>query len=171
LRIVGDGPEFKALRRIAGSNVEFCGRVGDKELRELYARCLALVMPGEEDFGIVAVEALASGKPVVALGRGGVTEIVPTEDPVGGVLYRENSDATLLKAIHEMESVYHSISPQALQSWALQFSEAEFARKMDALLFGSGVPARWEGADAAADRHRHLVSALAEEPQNRDGPM
>jgi glycosyltransferase involved in cell wall biosynthesis len=153
LRIVGDGPEFKALKRIAAPNVEFCGRVGDQELRELYARCLALVMPGEEDFGIAAVEALASGKPVVALGKGGVTEAVPARDPVGGVLYADNSDAALRNAVDEMENVYDLIHPQALQSWALQFSEAEFARKMEALLFGSGAP-----VEPVAYRQPDLVS-------------
>jgi glycosyltransferase involved in cell wall biosynthesis len=79
LRIVGDGPEFSRLRKSAAANVEFCGRVSDKEVRSLYARCRALVMPGEEDFGITAVEAIASGKAVIALGRGGVLEIVPEE--------------------------------------------------------------------------------------------
>jgi glycosyltransferase involved in cell wall biosynthesis len=137
LRVVGEGPEFKALKRIAGPNIEFCGRVGEEDLRELYARCLALVMPGEEDFGIVAVEALASGKPVVALGKGGVAEIVPVEDPMGGVLYSSSTDEALLRAVNEMEISYDLVRPLALQSWALQFSEAEFARKMNALLFGS----------------------------------
>ena len=66
LRVVGDGPEYKALKRAAASNIEFCGRVSDADLRELYARCRAFLMPGEEDFGITAVEALASGKPVIA---------------------------------------------------------------------------------------------------------
>ena len=68
LRIVGDGPEFKALKRITAPNIEFCGRVTDDELCHLYARCRAFLMPGEEDFGMAAVEALASGKPVIALG-------------------------------------------------------------------------------------------------------
>ena len=61
LRIVGDGPEYKALRRTAAPNVEFCGRVPDEELRELYARCRAFLMPGEKDFRITAVEALRVG--------------------------------------------------------------------------------------------------------------
>jgi glycosyltransferase involved in cell wall biosynthesis len=134
LRVVGEGPEFKALRRLAGKNIEFCGRVGDEELRELYARCVALVMPGEEDFGIVAVEALASGKPVVALGKGGVPEIVPRYNPLGGVLYDTIGDAALLKALEKMESAYHLVRPAALQNWAMRFSEAEFTRRIRALL-------------------------------------
>jgi glycosyltransferase involved in cell wall biosynthesis len=134
LRVVGEGPEFKALHRLAGKNIEFCGRVSDEELRELYARCLALVVPGEEDFGIVAVEALASGKPVVALGKGGVPEIVPRYNPLGGVLYSTISDAALLKALEDLESAYHLIRPPALQNWAMRFSEAEFTRRISALL-------------------------------------
>src|ERR1039457_6835264 len=77
LKIAGAGPEYGRLRAMAGSNVEFLGRVSDAELRELYARCRAFLLPGEEDFGMTAVEALASGKPVVALGRGGALETVP----------------------------------------------------------------------------------------------
>ncbi len=68
LRIAGDGPEYLALKRIAGPTVEFCGRVLAEQLRELYSRSRALIVPGEEDFGITMVESLASGKPVIALG-------------------------------------------------------------------------------------------------------
>jgi len=89
LRIVGDGPEFKRLRKLAGGNIEFCGRLSDEEVREQFARCRAFLMPGEEDFGITAVEALASGKPVIALGRGGALEIVPEANPVGGIFSRK----------------------------------------------------------------------------------
>jgi len=77
LKIVGDGPEYKKLRKMAYGSVEFCGRVNDEELRALYAESRALIVPGEEDFGITMVESLASGKPVIALGRGGAVEIVP----------------------------------------------------------------------------------------------
>jgi glycosyltransferase involved in cell wall biosynthesis len=86
LKIAGAGPEYGRLRAMAAANVEFLGRVTDAELRELYARCRAFLLPGEEDFGLTAVEALASGKPVVALGRGGALETVPG---FGGVFYDE----------------------------------------------------------------------------------
>src|ERR1019366_9556418 len=69
LKIAGAGPEYARLRAMAASNVEFLGRVGDAELRELYACCRAFLLPGEEDFGMTPVEALARGNPVVALGR------------------------------------------------------------------------------------------------------
>ena len=128
LKVVGDGPEFKRLKAGAGANVEFCGRVADAELRELYAGCRALVMPGEEDFGIAMVEALASGKPVVALGRGGACEIVPDG---GGVLYPEGG---LGEALRQLDRVEASVDRVALQTHAAQFSEARFHERMSRVL-------------------------------------
>jgi glycosyltransferase involved in cell wall biosynthesis len=130
LRVVGDGPEYKALKRAAASNIEFCGRVSDEELRELYARCRAFLLPGEEDFGIAAVEALASGKPVIAWARGGALEIVPE---FGGLLYEEAAD--LSDAIQRWDNLEPSLDPTALQAYAAQFSEAEFGRQMKPVLF------------------------------------
>ena len=129
LKIAGAGPEYASLRTMAASNVEFLGRVGDAELRELYARCRAFLLPGEEDFGITPVEALASGKPVVALGRGGALETVPE---FGGVFYAE--PAEFGGAIERLERLEPSIRPAELQAWARQFSEEEFLRKMGAVL-------------------------------------
>ena len=71
LRIVGDGPDRRRLEARAGPNVEFLGRLTDEEVRDEYRQALAVILPGEEDFGIVPVEAQACGRPVVALGRGG----------------------------------------------------------------------------------------------------
>jgi len=135
LRLVGDGPEYKSLRRLAGGNIEFCGRVSDADLRELYARCRAFVMPGEEDFGITAVEALASGKPVIAFAKGGALESVPTASPRGGLLYAESTDEALEKAIEQWDNCEPHLDPLALQTYAARFSEAEFARKMRPILF------------------------------------
>lgn len=135
LRIVGDGPEYKSLKRDSSHNIEFCGRVSGAELSELYARCRALLMPGEEDFGITAVEALASGKPVIALGRGGATETVPVFDPVGGMLYDEASHRALYRAVAAWDALEPYVSPRLLQAHAVQFSAAEFARKMRGILF------------------------------------
>jgi glycosyltransferase involved in cell wall biosynthesis len=129
LKIAGAGPEYRTLRAMATGNVEFLGRVSDSELRERYARCRAFLMPGEEDFGMTPVEALASGKPVVALGRGGALETVPD---FGGVFYDE--PAGLTDAISRLESLEPSIRPAELQAWARQFSEVEFLRRMSSLL-------------------------------------
>jgi len=136
LRIVGGGPELKALKRAASANIEFCGRVSDDQLHDLYARCRAFLMPGEEVFGIAAVEALASGKPVIALGRGGALETVPVRDPLGGLFYDEASDEALAQAIDRWDDHERDVDPKALQAHAARFSEAEFARKMSAVLFG-----------------------------------
>jgi glycosyltransferase involved in cell wall biosynthesis len=145
LRIVGDGPEYGALRVAASRNVEFCGRVPDEDLRELYARSRALVMPGEEDFGITPVEALASGKPVIALGRGGALETVPTADPVGGVFYDAPEEEQLRAAIEKFERLERGIVPHDLQACAARFSEQRFAREMREIIGpapadGSGTP-------------------------------
>ena len=131
LKIAGGGPEFAALKRLASANIEFCGRVTDDELRELYARCRAFLMPGEEDFGITAVEALASGKPVIAFGRGGALETVPCD---GGILYSEATDAALRDAVEQWDSLESAVDPRALQAFAAKFSEAAFAVKMSPLL-------------------------------------
>ena len=134
LRVVGDGPEFKQLQRMATPQVEFCGRVSDGDLRDLLARSRALVVPGEEDFGIAAVEALASGKPVVALGRGGTPESVPAADPLGGIFFDEPDEAQLIDALRRFEQVEAQIRPRDLQAWAEQFSEAHFLVNMRAIL-------------------------------------
>jgi len=137
LRIVGDGPEYKALKRIATGNIEFCGRVSDEEVRELYARARAFILPGEEDFGMTPVEALASGKPVIAFGRGGALETVPITDPVGGMFFDEPTDESLAAAIESWERQEQQVVPRALQKYAARFSEEEFAVKMKAILIGA----------------------------------
>lgn len=148
LRIAGSGPEMKALRAIAAPNVEFLGRVSDSDLRELMARCRAFLLPGEEDFGITPVEALASGKPVIALGRGGALETVP---PFGGVFFDEPSEEQLAQALSELEALEPRILPAELQSYSARFSEAEFLRKMSQVL---------QSADEL--KHTHSETVLEE---------
>jgi len=89
LRIVGRGPEAARLRRIAGPHVEFLGTISDEEVRACYRRASVVLLPGEEDFGLVPVEAQACGRPVVALARGGALETVV--DGITGVLVPESS--------------------------------------------------------------------------------
>jgi glycosyltransferase involved in cell wall biosynthesis len=145
LRIVGDGPEFKHLKRIATGDIEFCGRVSDVELRDLMARSRALIMPGEEDFGMTAVESLASGKPVIALGRGGALESVPTAEPLGGVLYDQAEEGQLVDAVRRFEKIEAQVRPRELQAWADQFSEEQFLANMREVLAnrGPGQPISW----------------------------
>jgi glycosyltransferase involved in cell wall biosynthesis len=130
LVIAGKGPEYARLKKMAAPNVQFAGRVPDDQLRHLYARCRALILPGEEDFGIAPVEALASGKPVVALGLGGVRESVPLCDPPGGVFYDSPDESALAAALERFEVLEPGIHPRELQRHAQHFSESEFVRKI-----------------------------------------
>ena len=139
LRIAGDGPEFRTLKRIGGSTVEFLGRVSDAELRDQYARCRAFLMPGEEDFGMTAVEALASGKPVIAFARGGALETVP---PFGGVFFDRQTEESLAAALARFEQSEAGFESGDLQAWARQFSEEEFAAKMSKILFSGAFTGR-----------------------------
>ena len=127
LRIAGDGPDYRRLRKMAARCIEFCGRVSDDDLIELYARSRALIMPGEEDFGMTAVEAVASGKPVIALGHGGVLESVPAE---GAFFYSQPNEADLEDAVRQFEAAEASIPRDRLRESAARFSEEEFARAM-----------------------------------------
>jgi glycosyltransferase involved in cell wall biosynthesis len=131
LIVAGAGPEYRRLKAAAGSNIAFLGHVPDADLRELYARSRALVLPGEEDFGLTPVEALASGKPVIALGRGGVLESVPAS---GGVFYESASGDCLEAAVERFENIEAHFRPSALQAHARRFSPAEFAARMAPIL-------------------------------------
>jgi glycosyltransferase involved in cell wall biosynthesis len=130
LKVVGDGPEYAHLKGQAGPSIEFCGRVPDRELQDLYSHSKALIVPGEEDFGITMVESLASGKPVVALGRGCACEIVPAG---GGVLYERPSEEGLADALQQLDRL--ETRPDELRFYAQRFSEDEFQAKMRPFLF------------------------------------
>jgi glycosyltransferase involved in cell wall biosynthesis len=151
LKIVGDGPDYRPLKKMAAANVEFCGRVPAAEISELYARCRALLMPGEEDFGIVAVEAMASGKPVIALGRGGILESTPGGEPFAAVLYEQPGAAPLEEAVRRFEKNESSTPHKQLQEWAAGFSEARFAKEMGSRLFGSAAEIPQAHAEPAGD--------------------
>lgn len=82
LKIIGQGQDEKRLKELAGPSVEFLGWQPDHRVRELYSRCLAVLFPGEEDFGIVPLEAMATGKPVIAYGKGGALETIQPLNPL-----------------------------------------------------------------------------------------
>jgi glycosyltransferase involved in cell wall biosynthesis len=127
LKVVGTGPEFKSLKKLAGPSVEFCGRVSETRLRDLYSHCRALVVPGEEDFGITMVEALASGKPVLAVARGGAVEIVGSGR---GILYPEPNEASLAEALRSFDRIESQIDPHVLIDYAGGFSEPVFQKRL-----------------------------------------
>jgi len=137
LHIVGEGEQWKTLRKNAGPTIKFCGALSDEELREQYARCRALLFAGEEDFGIIPVEALSFGRPVIAFARGGVLETVkgfyadapaPAEMSCG-VFFREQSTDSLVEAIRAFEAAENRFSPFFISQQAERFDEAHFKEK------------------------------------------
>lgn len=102
LLVVGDGPARRALERIAGPTVRFLGRLPDQEVARHYANCRGLIFPGEEDFGIVPLEANAAGRPVVAYEAGGALDTVV--DGQTGVFFPTQTVEALCQAVRECES-------------------------------------------------------------------
>jgi len=131
LRIVGEGPERQRLERRCGPRTRLLGWVNDETLRGLFQRARCFVQPGIEDFGISSVEALASGCPVVALGRGGVLDIV--EDGQHGVLYEQPESVDALAAAID-KSLSISFNKLNLKRRAEEFSVARFEDQLRVLL-------------------------------------
>jgi glycosyltransferase involved in cell wall biosynthesis len=125
LKVIGDGPERTRLEKLAGPTVTLLGSVGDDELRRHYASARALVFPGEEDFGIVPVEAQAAGCPVIAYARGGALETV-TE--ASGVFFREPTSESLIRALREFEG--KPFDPGILREGARKFSRERFHKEI-----------------------------------------
>jgi glycosyltransferase involved in cell wall biosynthesis len=137
LVIIGSGQDEKRLRALAGPTIHFLGWQSDTAIRDHMRRCRALIFPGEEDFGIVPVEANSCGTPVIAFGRGGATETVvpPTgREPPTGVWIQEQNLDSLVDAIHELESRVGDFSPAWLHSHAQRFSGSRFSRELFAYL-------------------------------------
>ena len=126
LKVVGDGPDAKQLKSIAGPNVEFLGRVPDEQVKELYAKCRAFLFPGEEDFGITPLEAMASGRPVIAYGKGGALETVV--DGKTGLFFKEQTTDSLVEAIKKFETM--SFDKKELRAHAEKFDESVFKEKI-----------------------------------------
>ncbi len=125
LRIVGQGPDARALSRLGGRGVEFLGALPDAEVRELYRRAAVVLLPGEEDFGLVPVEAQACGTPVVALGRGGATETVV--DGMTGALTGDGVDAFAAGIRRVLD---RPPSPTACRGQAERFSTERFVQEL-----------------------------------------
>lgn len=126
LLIVGKGTETEKLKRLAHSNIKFLGWRSDEELAQLYAGCKALIFPGEEDFGIVPLEAMACGKPVVAFGKGGALETVV--DGKTGIFFSQQTKESLLQAVERLQQL--TFNPEEIRSHALQFSRTVYKQKM-----------------------------------------
>jgi glycosyltransferase involved in cell wall biosynthesis len=124
LVVIGEGSEMRRLKAMAKANIRFLGWQPDGELRRHYASCRALIFPGVEDFGIVPVEAMASGSPVIGLDRGGIRDTV--RDGVSGILYPDQSVEGLMEAINRFESLERSFVPSDILAQAARFSGSRF---------------------------------------------
>jgi len=126
LRIVGQGPEYQKLKRRAKSNIEFLGGISSEELRQLYQKSRALIMPGEEDFGINSLESQACGIPVIAIGRGGAKETVLQGET--GVLYEESGIEGLSAALDKFEGM--AFNKTTIRANAIKFSRDSFKKEI-----------------------------------------
>jgi glycosyltransferase involved in cell wall biosynthesis len=125
LWVAGEGQEAARLRTGSPANIRWLGPVSDDELPALYRGARALVFPGEEDFGIVPLEALASGRPVLALGRGGALETVTAET---GLFFPEATAEALADAVRRFDAFERGFAPAVARARALAFSPEQFAR-------------------------------------------
>ena len=132
LRIIGLGAEVNRLRSMAESNITFYGWQSDEEIAKAYAGCKALVFPGEEDFGIVPVEAMACGKPVIGFGKGGLCETVI--DGTTGVLFPEQTAESLVQAVEKFEGM--TFDAEAIRQNAMRFDKEIFREKIGEIVDG-----------------------------------
>jgi glycosyltransferase involved in cell wall biosynthesis len=140
LKIVGTGPDRARLEALAGPHVEFLGSVDNDALRHLYRHARALILSGEEDFGISPVESLACGRPVVALARGGACETI--EDGITGALVADPSPEAFAAAMQLVAA--QVFDPALLRARAERFSVRHFEESFRAVLTETLMnPTRW----------------------------
>lgn len=131
LDVIGSGAS-RSLRAMAGPTIQFHGAISDQAMAERFARCRALIFPGVEDFGIVPLEVMASGRPVIAFARGGATETV-----IGGktgILFDAQTPESLIAAVERFEALGIDGSPDDLIAHANQFSVQRFEAEMKTTL-------------------------------------
>lgn len=126
LKIIGEGPARKKLEAAAGENIEFLGKIGDAELRQRLAGCRALVFPGEEDFGIVPLEAMACGRPVIAFNGGGAQETI--SDGENGVFFESQTADSLMRAVEKFQ--FMVFNKTSIREHALKFDKEIFKLKI-----------------------------------------
>lgn len=128
LKVLGDGEMVEKLRATAPDNVEFLGRAPDDEVKQTLQNARALIFPGVEDFGIVPVEAMACGTPVIAYGRGGVTESVIDNET--GLFFYEQTPAALEETLRRFDGWESTIDRGALRQRAESFAEPKFRQRV-----------------------------------------
>lgn len=130
LVVIGDGEQFNALQKKAHGNIKLLGKQPFDVLLEHYRRCRALIFPGVEDFGIVPLEAMACGRPVIAYAKGGALETVV--DGKTGIYFHEQSIQALNAAVDQFEAEQNSFKPAEIQQHAQGFSRQRFIDELEA---------------------------------------
>jgi len=130
LKIIGQGPDYKKLKKTAKANVQFLGALDAEDLLRFYQKARALILPGEEDFGITSLEAQACGTPVIAYGRGGALEsVVPGKT---GLFFPELTVESLLSILDKFKNI--EFNKNVIRENALKFSRDIFKEKMASYL-------------------------------------
>ncbi|HPE47609.1 MAG: glycosyltransferase [Hyphomonas sp.] len=127
LVVIGDGPQAAELRKMAGEHTEFLGRVPDKVLEDYVSKCRALLFPAEEDFGIVPVEAMAAGAPVIAYNRGGARDYVLADST--GIFMNDQSVPGMIEAIIRFELQAHKFDAKTIAEHARRFDQTIFQER------------------------------------------
>jgi glycosyltransferase involved in cell wall biosynthesis len=126
LVVIGDGEEYSRLVTVANQNIKFLRYQPNVVVKDYLERCRAVIFPGVEDFGIVPVEAMAAGAPVIAYGRGGVVDTVT--DGVTGLLFKEQTQECLMEAVLRIESGKDRFDPSVLHVHAMKFDTTSFKK-------------------------------------------
>jgi glycosyltransferase involved in cell wall biosynthesis len=150
LKVVGTGRQMKALKEVAGPTVEFLGHVKDEELTRLVSTARAFVMPGEEDFGIAAVEAHASGRPVIAFAAGGSLDV--QIDGVTGVLFHEQTVDALCEAVLRADDI--AFDPATIRASALRRFDTKVFRKRITQVIADSISSKALQAQPRMDDRR-----------------
>ncbi|QWD33997.1 glycosyltransferase family 4 protein [Polynucleobacter paneuropaeus] len=132
LIVVGQGNMLKDLKKIAKSNIQFMGRLEDSQIQKLVSQCKALIFPGLEDFGIIPVEVMSSGRPVIAYGQGGVLDTVM--DGETGIFFADQTVASLNAAIDQYENTADQFIPEIIKTSTEKFSKMQFKLKFTDLV-------------------------------------
>lgn len=144
LKVFGDGPEYAHLKKMAGSNVEMAGRVSDAERRKLYQHATAFINAQEEDFGITPIEAMASGRPVIAYRAGGALETVKEGET--GVFFDEQAWEVLADVVATFKPA--AFDPEKIRNHAMQFSPEHFQEHLKKLVREEFIRSRGLSNDA-----------------------